>query len=141
SQSIATYNANNNPDLPSLHATGYWVAPGGSCPTGFTFASNVEKITLGLSAHSYLILSFGGSNLNVGNGNAESLYFITSTGCYDFTNEPNASGGLSSIHFYGNPNELPTPGSNPRVPDGGSSLAMLGAGLIAMAGVRRALKR
>jgi hypothetical protein len=140
SESIATYNASNNPDLPALPTTGFKVEQGGAGPAGFTFGSDVESITLGLSANSYLILSFGGSNLNVGNGNAENLYFITSTGFYDFTNEPNASGGLSSIHFFGNPGDLPTPGTGPRVPDGGLTIAMLGFGLIGMCVLRRTLK-
>jgi hypothetical protein len=138
--SIATYNAANNPDLPALPATGFTVLQGGSGPSGFTFGANVESITLGLPVNSYLILSWGGSNLNVGNGNAENLYFINSTGSYTFQNEPNASGGLSSLHFYGNPGDVPIPGTpTPGVPDGGSTIALLGSGLVALALIRRKL--
>src|SRR5688500_10996641 len=68
SQSITTYNNANPVDLPSLPSTGFIVTQGGTGPTGFTFGANVENITLGLPANSYLILSFGDSNLNVGNG-------------------------------------------------------------------------
>ena len=141
SQSIATYNLTNT-DLPALPASGFTVTQGGSGPPGFTFGDNVESITLGVPANTYLILSFGGSNLNVGNGNAENLYFIDTTGFYTFLNEPNASGGLSSIHFYGNPSAVPIPGGPvpPSVPDGGSTLALLGGALVGLAALRRLLK-
>lgn len=129
--SVATYNLTHTdlPDVPSFLPT--VVNPGGSI-----FGANVNgqtSVTLDLTGYSgYIVMSWGGSSFNktIGNGTLEFLYYITGETTEQFTNQdPLATGGLSSIHYWNTPPS--------RVPDGGTTAVLLGLGLVAVSFVAR----
>ena len=135
-QSVLAYNAASGAPgapLPAIPALTLKVDPNGSSNPGFDFGEGIFSKTLSLIGNTYIIMSWGGSQLTVGNGTADILYYITSSGNYTFTNgSPTiATGGLSSIHVYGGGNNSTT------VPDGGASVLMLGTALTLLAVIRR----
>ena len=136
---IATYNSNNYPGapLPALGDFQFKIAPTGQSntgtippgwPTGYP-ASTTTSITLPLGGYSYIVLSWGGSNLPGDNGTADYLYYIgNTTGNFTFNQPSGAGGGLSGILVYG----------QTTVPDGGATtLSLLGLGLVGIALLRR----
>jgi hypothetical protein len=137
SGAITTYNNlyNAGPDLPALPALAFKVNPGDPTPVGFTFGFGVTSISLNLTGNTYIILGWGGTDIPNDSGTAINLYYIPTSDTYDFTAQPNASGGLSSIHVYGGG----TPGDS--VPDAGATIALLSIGLAGIEAARRKLRR
>jgi hypothetical protein len=132
---INSYNAdfNSGPDLPALPAWGFNANQGGAAAAGFSFDRGAKNPSFFLPANSYVILNWGGSNID--NGTLSTLFYIPTTDEYTFTASSNAKGGLSSIHVYG------APPTGPDVPDSGSSLTLVGVALLSLEALRRRLKR
>lgn len=128
--SVVTYNTLNNPDLPAVpDALPSVITPGDANPFGPVFDGTFKSITLDLTGYTgYLVMSWGGSQLDVGNGTAEFLYYVSGEGSVLFTNNsPLAKGGLSSIHYWGTTS----------VPDGGTTAVLLGLALVGLSFVAR----
>lgn len=137
---IAAFNAHpyEGAPLPELGSLAFKVSQDGVefgvVPAGWPsgFADDLASITLPLGGYDYIILSWGGSRLPVGNGNAEYLYYIGgSIGDYTFNRPEGARGGLSHYNVYGARS----------VPDSGATVGLLGLGLIGFALLRRRIAR
>lgn len=137
-QTIVAYNALPGTDLPAAGAQIIKVNQNDVYAFGPTFNGTQTSITLNLSSFvgGYLVLGWGGSTYpNNTDGTTEYLYYISDSigaSAATFTNAPSANGGLSAIHVFA---------GAPSVPDAGSSVALLGAGLLALAAVRRKFGR
>ncbi len=132
--SVAAYNVAFSASLPSVSAQTIKLSQGDANPYGQVFGSSTTSITLNVTGMSYLALSWGGSSLPAGNGNADILYYINgTTGNVTFSNTGFATGGLSSVHVY----DFRTPPPNTTgVPDGGSAVLMFGLSLAGLAFAR-----
>ena len=85
-----------------------------------------------VEAGDYLVLHYGGSK---GGGGVVALYF-DAAGTYDIPDNgagPNGTGGVSSARLWDH--------GTTRVPDGGTSVVLLGLALVGLEGVRRGLAR
>jgi hypothetical protein len=119
--------------LPALGAFQFQILPTGQTntgtippgwPTGYA-PSTTSSLTLPLGGFNYIVLSWGGSNIPGDNGTADYLYYIGGTsGNFTFSRPDLAGGGLSGVTVWG-------PTTPPRVPDGGTTIALLGFGLLA----------
>jgi len=134
--SVNTYNASQFTSLPSVPSLGIKTSAGGTSGGQFDFTSGTTSITLALTAGNYMLVSWGGSSLPIGNGTADMLYYIQDAGTYTFTNNGVATGGLSSLHHFG----TITPSNETTVPDSGTTLMLLGGVLIGLVAVRRFLR-
>lgn len=137
-QTITAYNALPLPDLPAAGPQTIKVNQGDVYAFGPTFNGTQQTITLNLSSFvgGYIVLGWGGSTFpNNRDGTTEYLYYISDSigaSAATFTNAPQASGGLSAIHVFG---------GAPSVPDAGSSVALLGLGLLGLVAVSRKFRR
>jgi hypothetical protein len=118
---VANYNGLNSTTLPAPVAiTGL---------TGVTGGAGGNSITLNVTGFDYLFFHWGGQ----GGGWAQAFYVGGSTGNFTFDNSAIGTGqgpsvgGLSFYSFY-----------DPSVPDGGSTVMMLGA---ALSGLGLAVRR
>ncbi|MBL9211807.1 MAG: hypothetical protein JNL92_15155 [Opitutaceae bacterium] len=100
-------------------------APTGGTDLGSAFTGNVN-----VAGYTYATLHYGGGQ----GGGGVVAYYLNGISSFDFPNNglgPNGDGGLSTVYLFG-----PT---NNRVPEGGSALALLGAGMALVAFIRRRL--
>ncbi len=103
------------------------VNQGDTAPAGFpSFGANVLNLTLPVSGYEYLVLHWGGQ----GGGVWQAFYLDTNPVGSSFAFTAPGQNGLSSYAYY-------SP-SGDSVPDGGSTLALLGAALsgLSLAGYR-----
>jgi hypothetical protein len=136
---IATFNTAQYAGypLPSLGVEAFAVTQGGNDgPDGWNFGLGVDSKTLDLTGYTYIVVSWGGSNIPDDKGTADYLYYINGSGSWTFHNANAsgdgaaalASGGLSGIRVYG---------GTSRVPDGGATVVLLGLGLVGMGFIAR----
>jgi hypothetical protein len=120
---ISTYNSNLSGDLPAP-TTGLTSYDGGSIP---------------VEAGDYLVLHYGTGPGGQGQGGGLVALYFDAAGTYaipDNGSGPNGNGGLSFARLWDH-----TTGPTPGVPDGGTTWAMLGAGLAAVGVFGRAQKK
>ena len=104
------------------------------------FGTNLLSIDLTLGSYNYVFLHWGGPDIDESYKNPELYYIGSDTGTYTFVApwntapDPDKQYGLSFYSFY---SEVP-PTSN--VPDGGSTVALLGLGMIGMTVIGRRVK-
>lgn len=133
---VLDYNNSNpvlDPDLPAPGNQLFGVNQGDPAPAGFpTFGDDVTSISIPTGAFDYVVFHWGGQ----GGGNYEAFYIGSIGGApsnpevFD-TTVTTRGGGLSWYRLYHyTPND-------PRIPDSGTSLALLGAGLLGLAAFRR----
>lgn len=128
---IITYNSLNSKSLPApTTITGQ---------IGLSGGTGGNSITVNVTGFDYLFFHWGGQ----GGGWAQAFYVGGSTGSFAFDNSAIGTGtgpsvgGLSFYSFYG-PTPIVTHNS---VPDGGSTIMMLGAALSGLSLVVRRLKQ
>lgn len=134
-KAIETYNA---VFLASLPDYGVGVTPDFKADNS-VFGNNLLSIDLTLGSYNYIFLHWGGPNIDASYKNPQLYYIGDDTGTYTFNApwntapDPDKQYGLSFYSFY---SEIPR--SN--VPDGGSTVALLGLSLIGMVAVSRKVK-
>jgi len=123
---VNAYNAINDPDLPA-------VAPNPAVDVWMT-QRDVTSLVISVSGYTYLTVHWGGPQKASGNDHSQAWYLGGNLDSFTLTAPVfvNRKGeakqyGLSGYRLW-----------NPvRVPDGGSTLALLGVGLLALAGYAR----
>jgi hypothetical protein len=123
---ITAWNVANNPDLP---LTGIGATPNVK-KTNSDFGENVVSISLtGLGAYNYIFMHWGGPNTDSTYKNPQ-LYYLNGVNTWTFTAPLNGT-QVYGLSFY----SLYSPTTS--VPDGGATAALLGVGLLALAGLAR----
>ena len=93
--------------------------------------------TVDLTGFDYAVLHYGKGPGGAGHGGGIVFYYLNGmTGNFDFPTDgsgPNGFGGLSSIRLFGGE-------GNANVPDGGSTVALLGAAMAGVGLLRRYIK-
>lgn len=132
---ITAWNAAYDPDLPT---TGIGATPNFKA-TNADFGSNLLSINLTLGDYNYVFLHWGGPDVDASYANPQLYYIGADSGVTTFSApwntapDPDKQYGLSFYSFY-----------SPRgtgVPDGGATLALLGAGMLGVVALRRRLSK
>ena len=131
---VTSYNTLNSTSLPAPGAELFRVNQGDPAHGGIpSFGSGIGSIVLP-ETYLYIVLHWGGGNANdvayyTGNDSSASSFNFVNT---LFLNDNGQPLGLSSVTVYG---ERTT-----RVPDGGSTMSLLGLGLAGISLLRRKMK-
>jgi hypothetical protein len=121
---INIYNAAFNPDLPAALLAGSTdtVTPGGG-----------TSIALDITGWSYLSLKWGNSEQHYYIGDDSGVVTFNST-VFNENSRRRPALGLSGYSFF-------NPGTTTKVPDAGTSVLLLGAGLLGIGALRRRLAK
>lgn len=115
---ITAYNAVNEPDLPALSATP---------AVDFSASGNITELTINVLGYQYLTVHWGGPQKNPNNDHTQAWYLGGTLEQFQlvapvFRGKPY---GLSGYRLW---NEVPVT----RVPEGGSTLTLLGLALLGL---------
>ncbi len=119
-----------------LSGLGLTPAPVNQNVTSYTSLSSGPL--LNISGPSYVVLHYGKGLGGVGDGGGILALFLDGTGLYQVPNTgsgPNGLGGISTVRVFPAAPVPGTPGGS--VPDSGSTLALLGLGLVGLIGANR----
>lgn len=140
--SIGSFNSHGHGGswLPNLGNFSFQIpSSGGNTPSGWSTSSGhhgTMSLTLP-TACDYIVIKWGGSNAH---GATDCLYYIGGAcGTFTFDRPTGTHGGLPDIFVYGcNPSPSPCD-PPPSVPDGGTTMTLLGVGMVGVAMLRRKL--
>jgi hypothetical protein len=129
---VDSYNLdlNSGTDLPD---------PVGGGSGGFEALVENSGGTIDLTGYKYAVLHYGKGKGGAGQGGGVVAFYLNGTiGDYTFPSNgagPNGKGGLSFVRLYGGQNGTTPPPNS--VPEGGSTIALLGMTLLGVGALRR----